>query len=116
MRELGELLYAARNSAPVAAPSPLGVSAVPPWDGTAAPEGPVIEPLSEWELDVLRLLVEEPGYDQIARLLVLSPNTVKSHIKHIYEKLGANSRREALDRARTLGLLANASAGPKLIY
>jgi LuxR family transcriptional regulator, maltose regulon positive regulatory protein len=61
--------------------------------------------LSERELEVLRLLAEEPSYDAIARQLVVSPNTVKSHIKHIYGKLQASNRRQAIAHARSLGLV-----------
>ncbi len=64
------------------------------------------EQLSERELDVLRLLVEEPSYDAIAQQLVISPNTVKSHIKHIYEKLAVRNRRQAIAIARARGLLS----------
>lgn len=72
-----------------------------PYSGGAA----LVEPLSERELEVLQFLVEEPGYDVIARQLVVSPNTVKSHVKHIYAKLAVGNRRQAIAQARALGLL-----------
>ena len=45
---------------------------------------------------------------EIARELYLSVNTVRTHMRHLYDKLGAHRRLEAIDRARTLGLLAPA--------
>ena len=71
----------------------------------------MVEPLSERELDVLRLLASELDGPDIARELVLSLNTVRSHTKSIYAKLGVNSRREAVRRAGELGLLSRAHGG-----
>ncbi|MFZ0160537.1 MAG: LuxR C-terminal-related transcriptional regulator [Kineosporiaceae bacterium] len=64
----------------------------------------LIEPLSERELDVLRLLGTDLGGPDIARQLVVSLNTVRSHTKSIYAKLGVNSRRAAVRRAEELDL------------
>ncbi len=72
-------------------------------DRTPASQG-LIEPLSERELDVLRLLGTELGGPDIARELVVSLNTVRTHTKNIYAKLGVNNRRAAVRRARELGL------------
>jgi LuxR family maltose regulon positive regulatory protein len=66
----------------------------------------LIEALSERELDVLRLLGSDLGGPEIARQLVVSLNTVRTHTKHIYAKLGVNSRRAAVRRAMELDLLA----------
>jgi LuxR family maltose regulon positive regulatory protein len=65
----------------------------------------VIEPLSERELDVLRLLGSDLGGPQIARELMVSENTMRTHTKNIYEKLGVNNRRSAVRRAEELALL-----------
>jgi LuxR family maltose regulon positive regulatory protein len=65
----------------------------------------LIQPLSERELDVLRLLATELGGPEIARQLVLSLNTVRTHTKNIYAKLGVNSRRAAVRAATELDLL-----------
>jgi LuxR family maltose regulon positive regulatory protein len=65
----------------------------------------LIEPLSERELQVLRYLDTHLSVPQIADELVLSRHTVRTHVKHIYDKLGAHSRAEAVQRARELGLL-----------
>lgn len=68
-------------------------------------DGDLIEPLSERELEVLRLLASELSGPQIARHLVISVNTLRTHTKNIFLKLGVSSRREALKRAGELGLL-----------
>lgn len=62
------------------------------------------EPLSERELDVLRLLNSELSGPEIAAQLFVSLNTLRTHTKHIYAKLGVNSRRAAVNRATELGL------------
>ena len=64
----------------------------------------LIEPLSERELDVLRLLGTELDGPAIARELMVSLNTVRTHTKHIYAKLAVTSRRAAVRRAAELGL------------
>jgi LuxR family maltose regulon positive regulatory protein len=65
----------------------------------------LVEPLSERELQVLRLLATDLSAPEIAEELIVAVSTVRSHIKHIYGKLDAHSRYEAVERARTLGLL-----------
>jgi ATP/maltotriose-dependent transcriptional regulator MalT len=64
------------------------------------------DPLSDRELDVLRLLGSELDGPGIARELVVSLNTVRTHTKHIYTKLDVNNRRSAVARAHQLGLLS----------
>jgi LuxR family maltose regulon positive regulatory protein len=66
---------------------------------------PLIEPLSERELEVLRLVSSGLTNREIGLRLHLSPNTIKRHTLNIYEKLGVHSRTEAVAKARTLGLL-----------
>jgi LuxR family maltose regulon positive regulatory protein len=72
-------------------------------DGMPASQG-LTEPLSERELDVLRLLGTDLGGPDIARELVVSLNTVRTHTKNIYAKLGVNNRRAAVRRAKELDL------------
>ena len=69
----------------------------------AAPR--LIDALSDRELDVLRLLASELAGPEIARHLTVSLNTLRTHTKNIYAKLGVTSRREAVGRATELGLL-----------
>jgi LuxR family maltose regulon positive regulatory protein len=64
-----------------------------------------VEPLSERELDVLKLLGTELSGPEIADRLSVSLNTLRTHTKNIYGKLGVNSRRAAIRRAEELGLL-----------
>jgi LuxR family maltose regulon positive regulatory protein len=74
----------------------------------APPAGspPPLEPLSDSEIRVLRYLPTHLSAPQIASELYVSHNTVRTHMRHLYAKLGAHRRLEAVERARALGLLA----------
>jgi DNA-binding NarL/FixJ family response regulator len=61
--------------------------------------------ISEREFEVLRLLTEGHSNKQIAALLNVSPNTVKTHVARLYEKLDARRRTEAIHKARELGMI-----------
>ena len=78
--------------------------------GAAAPRGgepaPLREELSDAELRVVRYLSSNLKAPEIAAELCVSANTVRTHIRHIYAKLGAHDRNEAVARARELRLLA----------
>jgi LuxR family maltose regulon positive regulatory protein len=76
-------------------------------DGTRVKQA-LVEPLSERELDVLRLLATDLDGPDIAGELVVSLNTVRTHTKNIYAKLGVNNRRAAVTRAAELDLLSRA--------
>ncbi len=65
----------------------------------------IIEPLSQRELEVLRLLTTSLSSTEIAEELLIAPSTVRSHIKSIYGKLNVHKRIAAVERARELGLL-----------
>jgi LuxR family maltose regulon positive regulatory protein len=65
----------------------------------------LVEPLSEREMEVLRLIVAGLSNPEIAEELVIAISTVKSHVNHIYGKLGVKSRTQAVARARELDLL-----------
>ena len=64
------------------------------------------EPLSQSEIRVLRYMPTNLSTPEIARELSLSVHTVRTHIRHLFAKLGAHGRTEAVARARGLGLLA----------
>ena len=80
-------------------PSPTGESNLPQKIGE------LIEPLTERELEILRLIYEGCSNQEIARRLVITLHTVKKHNSNIYTKLGVNSRTQAVARARQLRLL-----------
>ena len=79
--------------------------------GNAAPllaspaSQPLVDPLSERELDVIRLLRTDLSGPEIARELVVAPSTFRTHTKRIYSKLGVTNRRAAVKRAGDLGLI-----------
>jgi LuxR family maltose regulon positive regulatory protein len=68
----------------------------------------LVEPLSEREVDVLRLLASDLNGPQMATELFVSLNTVRTHTKNVYSKLGVNNRRAAVRRAEELDLLSRA--------
>jgi LuxR family transcriptional regulator, maltose regulon positive regulatory protein len=73
-----------------------------PHDG----EQPPLEPLSDSKIRVLRYLPTNLSTREIANELYVSPSTIKTHMHHLYAKLGTHHRGEAVTRARALGLLA----------
>lgn len=81
-------------STPPSAPASLSV-----------PAAALVEPLSDREVEVLHLLAADLTYQAIGDTLFISLNTVRTHAKNIYSKLGVNRRSEALAAARTVGLL-----------
>jgi DNA-binding CsgD family transcriptional regulator len=76
-----------------------------PTPPTTTPPPTLTEPLTQRELDVLRLLPTHLTYQQIAEELYVSPNTIKSYIKNIYRKLQTDKRTDAVTTAHTLGLI-----------
>ena len=70
------------------------------WSGApGAPPPPLAEPLTGREQAVLSLLCKSMSVSEIARELYLSGNTVKTHRRAIYRKLGVRTREEAIERA-----------------
>lgn len=67
----------------------------------------LVEPLTEREMEVLALLAQRLSNNEIANILVISPETVKRHTINIYQKLGVNKRRQAVTKGYELGLLAD---------
>jgi LuxR family transcriptional regulator, maltose regulon positive regulatory protein len=72
----------------------------------SGPIQPLLEPLSERELAVLRFLPTMLSNAEIAAEMFVSPNTVKTHLKHVYRKLDVADRRHAVRRGRDLHLLS----------
>ena len=73
-------------------------------DSARAPQ-PLVEPLTDSEIRVLRYLPTNLPSPEIARELYLSVHTVRTHTRHVFDKLGVHSRSEAVQKARALGLL-----------
>jgi LuxR family maltose regulon positive regulatory protein len=65
----------------------------------------LVEPLTEREREVLGLLAQGATNQAIAAALFVAPSTVKNHLSHIFGKLEAGNRTQAVARARALGLL-----------
>jgi LuxR family maltose regulon positive regulatory protein len=80
--------------------------------GGRPPRETVRPALSNSEARVLRFLPSNLSAPEIAGQLYLSVNTVRTHMQHLYGKLGAHRRGEAVQRARALGLLTASSHGP----
>ena len=100
------MLAALAGSSPYAATLLLAVRPAADTEPTGVGTAAMVDPLSPRELEVLRLLASDLAGPEIARHLFLSLNTVRTHTKSIYTKLGVTSRRAAVRRGRELGLLA----------
>ncbi len=74
-----------------------------PFDGN--PQAQAALGISDRELTVLQALASGQSNKEIARTLGVSPNTVKTHVARLFEKLGSGRRTEAIAKARELGLL-----------
>jgi LuxR family maltose regulon positive regulatory protein len=75
------------------------------WDDRDAQPNGSVDTLTAREREVLALIGQGSSNKHIARVLEISPETVKSHVKHIFMKLAVNTRTEAVFRALSLGLL-----------
>ena len=96
---------AARSIAQYAAVCHEQTGTVPPLPALCSTV--LLEPLTQRELEVLRLLATGASNSEIARNLVLSVGTVKKHVYNLCGKLGVKSRTQALVKARALNLLTN---------
>jgi LuxR family maltose regulon positive regulatory protein len=74
-------------------------------EGVSAGRPGLVEPLTRRERQVLRLLATGLSGPEIAEELVIAHSTVRTHLKHIYSKLDAHGRHEAMARAKTMGLV-----------
>jgi LuxR family maltose regulon positive regulatory protein len=99
--EFVDSLLACTLAEPSGSPSPRGVRG----DGSRPRSQPLIEPLSERELEVLGLMAEGLSNQEIAAKLFISVGTVKTHVHNICGKLAVGSRTQAAAQARELGLL-----------
>jgi LuxR family maltose regulon positive regulatory protein len=75
--------------------------------GSASPQmqrSALAETLSNRERDILKLIAQGLSNKEIAKTLAVAPETVKSHVKHIFVKLGVEKRAQAVSRAQSLGL------------
>lgn len=78
----------------------LGETAVTP-----PPAQPLLDPLSDREIEVLQIIAEGLTNQEVANRLYLSLHTVKVHARNIYAKLDVKNRTEAVARGRSLGIL-----------
>ena len=69
------------------------------------PAQPLVEPLTNRELDVLNLIAQRLQTKEIAEELCISPTTVNTHLQNIYQKLQVNKRQQAVEKATELGIL-----------
>ncbi|MBN1138587.1 MAG: AAA family ATPase [Anaerolineae bacterium] len=77
----------------------------PPGEVVAKAPQPLVEPLTDRELEVLHMLAEDLSNREIGRRLFISLPTVKSHTRNIYGKLGVHNREEAVAQAQAMGIL-----------
>ncbi len=89
-----------------------GMASLQARGGLGEPLPRLVQPLTGSETRVLRFLPTNLSAPDISAQLYVSVNTVRTHMRHVYEKLGAHSRVEAVERARALGLLAPSSQRP----
>jgi LuxR family maltose regulon positive regulatory protein len=68
------------------------------------PSQPLVEPLTNRELDVLELLAQRLSNKEIAEKLFISGETIKSHLQNIFQKLEVSKRREAVEKAKKVGI------------
>ena len=74
---------------------------------------PLVEPLTEKERQVLQFLTTHLSAIEIARQMFVCVNTLRTHIKGIYRKLGVNTRSQAVRRAEALGLVTGQGRRPE---
>ncbi|MFI0239127.1 response regulator transcription factor [Streptomyces sp. NPDC016845] len=103
--EIAEDVTDARSARELRDEASAVLASVPGQDGPAGASAVALEPLTDRQLAVLHALQLEAPLRQIADGMYVSYNTVKSHTRAVYRKLGARTRAEAVDRGRELGLM-----------
>ena len=110
--EIGTLLLSVRENAERTGDSSDFVSYLdrlmggyPPHQSTQAKPSSIAEPLSIRESEILTLIAQGRSNKEIARTLSIAPETVKTHMKHIFTKLNVERRAQAVSRAQSLGLV-----------
>jgi LuxR family maltose regulon positive regulatory protein len=99
---IGILLKAFRNEMSGAAQSDLSM---PAPIGQPFPDIDYIDSLSKRELEIMTLLVQRMSNKEIGEKLFLSTSTIKTHLYNIYQKLNVKNRRQAVEKARYLGIV-----------
>jgi LuxR family maltose regulon positive regulatory protein len=102
LKFIGILLKAFRNEMSCAARSDLSVPA--PIEQPSPETGP-LDSLSKRELEIMTLLAQRMSNKEIGENLFLSISTIKTHLYNIYQKLNAKNRRQAVEKARSLGIV-----------
>jgi len=103
--EDGDLVYALRNGGPQESLRPAAASSHLEGEGPDAPVKPPVEPLSDREVEVARMLASGMTNREIAGELFVSHGTVKAHTASIYRKLEVHNRAGMINRAGDLNLL-----------
>ena len=105
---IGKLLAAFGDDVQVVVPEAAGHDPLSPLHQVSPSprEQPLVEPLTNRENDVLELLAQRLQSKEIADKLFISDETVKTHLKNIYQKLNVTGRRQAVEKAKALGILS----------
>jgi len=103
--EILRLLGPGRPAGSEGTARPGGMALPHDHDGVESAPLRLVEPLTDSETRILRYLPTNLSAPEIAGQLSVSANTVRTHMRHVYEKLGAHRRADAVVRARALGLL-----------
>jgi LuxR family maltose regulon positive regulatory protein len=99
---VGKLLIAFEDKEPEAVPD--ATESKPAVKPSVRPQ-PLVDPLTNRELDILELLSQRLQNKEIAEKLFISTETVKTHLNNIYQKLNVSNRRDAVEKAKSLGIL-----------